>query len=224
MRKRLLFFVYACLLLFQGAFAVQNATKAVVFDFAGVIARFDRERMMTFLTQSFQVSEEKLLPIIHEWKKVLVSGEGDGKALWQEFAVLHGKLLSESWFDDFEKACAFTDIPGMRALVKGLQDKGYQTPLLSNALKWQADGIRKLKYYRLFDPVFLSYEIGCEKPQRQAYQILVDRLHLSVSELIFIDDQLENVEAARKFGIDSIHFTTIQRLTNELKMRGIEIK
>ena len=51
------------------------------------------------------------------------------------------------------------------------------------------------------DHLFLSHEIGCLKPDHQAFQAAVDGLQLPAEQIVFFDDNLENVKAANAFGL-----------------------
>ena len=46
--------------------------------------------------------------------------------------------------------------------------------------------------------------------------MLTTRFGLELSECIFIDDNLRNVEAAKKLGMEAIHFTGYDMLIRDL--------
>lgn len=104
-------------------------------------------------------------------------------------------------------------------MVKILQRRGYRTAMLSDVTQYQAEIIRKMGYYDLFSPLLLSYEIGVKKPNPEAFRILLKTLNLPASSVLFIDDRTENVEAAKKEGIDSIQFTSPLQLQKDLEKR-----
>ena len=133
-------------------------------------------------------------------------------------------ILPSDWFDQFGAVIkgSITEIPETVVIIKELQSQGYQTAMLSDVTEYQAKIIRKMGYYDLFNPVLLSYEIGVEKPNPEAFKILLRRLNLSASFVIFIDDKIENVEAARKLGIDAIQFINPNQLQKELEGRGFD--
>ncbi|MCH9625291.1 MAG: Alpha-D-glucose 1-phosphate phosphatase YihX [Chlamydiales bacterium] len=196
--------------------------KAVVFDFGGVVAKADRSQVMLFLKKSFCIDDSELEALLNQWKICLVE-KSDEKTFWQEYACSVGIALPADFFCQFEqvKSFAFTAIPETLAVIKELQQNGYQTPMLSNVNSYHADLIAKLGYYDLFDPVLLSYEIGVEKPDPKAYEILLEQLHLKASSIIFIDDREENTEAAEQLGICSILFSDPTALKENLKKNGI---
>ncbi len=215
----------ACLFSFFTSIAIAQTptkVKAIGFDFGGVIAKIDRVTIIQFLKETFQLSEQELKPVLGKWKQVLLNG-GNEKEFWKNTADSRGIVLPDGWFDEYDKVTGFTDIPGMIAIVKSLQSQGFQTPMLSNIHHHQANVVRKFDYYALFDPVLLSYEIGYEKPQKEAYTILLEKLQLSPWEVVFVDDQIENVDAAKSLGIDAIHFTSPCQLVEDLRVRNIPL-
>ncbi|MBI5349615.1 MAG: HAD-IA family hydrolase [Chloroflexi bacterium] len=83
----------------------------------------------------------------------------------------------------------------------------YRTAILSNA--W--GGARKFlasqaKVMAAFEQVIISAEEGVRKPQGEIYQRAVQRLGVVPRESVFVDDVLENVEAAQRVGLEAIHF------------------
>ncbi len=67
-----------------------------------------------------------------------------------------------------------------------------------------------------FDHMFISAEIGLAKPDPQIYQAVVTELHKDPSEIVFVDDFIENVQAAREAGWHAIHFQSREGALAEL--------
>ena len=59
------------------------------------------------------------------------------------------------------------------------------------------------------------------KPNPAIYQLLLERNQLKPEDCIFIDDTLENVEAAIALGIDGLLFTSPEQFASDLKARNI---
>jgi 2-haloacid dehalogenase len=49
----------------------------------------------------------------------------------------------------------------------------------------------------------------------------MERYDIEPARALFIDDNLENVESARKEGLQAVQFTSASQLTAELKSAGI---
>ena len=92
---------------------------------------------------------------------------------------------------------------------------------MSNIDKRLATLIRDFGLYQPFEPCLLSYEIGAKKPDPAVFEILLSNLNLPPNEIVFIDDNIENIEVAKAMGIDAIHFLSIELLEQDLLQRGI---
>ena len=100
--------------------------------------------------------------------------------------------------------------------------KTYKTGLLSNS---GGPGLRSLlkeeNLEEIFHEIIISGEVGFIKPEREIFQIALDRLQAQPVETIFIDDNPHNVEGAEEVGIHGILFTGVKKLTMDLKDLGI---
>jgi putative hydrolase of the HAD superfamily len=56
------------------------------------------------------------------------------------------------------------------------------------------------------EQMFLSYREGIMKPDPRLWEIFFERTRLAAETCLFIDDMLENCEAARSIGVHAIHF------------------
>lgn len=72
-----------------------------------------------------------------------------------------------------------------------------------NAILEKSRGIPSLDVF--FDKSYYSHQIGYRKPEREAYQVILDENGLKPEQTLFIDDTLPNVEAAQALGIQAIH-------------------
>src|SRR5229473_1478687 len=73
----------------------------------------------------------------------------------------------------------------------------------ASAASWSAAGTD------LFDTIVYSHEVGLVKPDPRIYALLCAELRVAPGELVFLDDVPENVEAARRFGIQGeLHRST----------------
>jgi HAD superfamily hydrolase (TIGR01509 family) len=101
--------------------------------------------------------------------------------------------------------------------VRGLHAR-YHTGMLSNT--WARDGramAKKFGFADCFDVFVTSAEVGVMKPDPRIYHIALQRLGVSPSESVFVDDFIENVEAARRLGIYVVHFATAAQARGQLE-------
>lgn len=77
----------------------------------------------------------------------------------------------------------------------------------------------------LFDLIVTSAEEGITKPHARIYEVTMERLAVTAAEAVFVDDNDENVTAARALGVQSILFHSTEQTVAELEalfaQRGI---
>lgn len=199
------------------------APKAVVFDFGGVMTKeANREAVVQFLKTSFSLSDADFEKVNQEKKKAIRNGQTDA-AFWLQYAKENSISLESDWVEKLRAVMkeALGVNPQMYALVEDLKQKEISVGLFSNIDERLAKIVRDFGLYEPFDPCLLSYEIGCEKPDPKSYEALLQQMQLPAEEIVFIDDKLENVEAARQLGFDALLFTSEEQLQKELRKRKL---
>lgn len=96
--------------------------------------------------------------------------------------------------------------------------KKYTTAILSNA--WLSG--RKIfteKYHldKIVDQMIISAEEGMVKPHKNIYLLTLLRLNLEPHEVLYIDDGLTNITAAKKVGMHTIQFTSNEETIKKMK-------
>ncbi|MBS0625144.1 MAG: HAD-IA family hydrolase [Verrucomicrobia bacterium] len=193
------------------------AVKSVVFDFGGVLAQPDQKILVDYLAESLGESPETIQQLeVKELQWIRVNDEE--WAFWQKYAASKGKTLPNGWRQEYQavKLGSVRELEGMGGVLEDLRKEGYHLEMLSNFPAWMEPLIDNLGYRDRFDHLYLSYQTQVEKPSAEAYVNLLDDLSLQADEILFIDDQIANVEAAKKLGIDAIHFTSVEQLKKEL--------
>ncbi len=66
----------------------------------------------------------------------------------------------------------------------------------------------QLDFLGYFDGGVFSWEEKCMKPDERIYKILLERYRLKPEKCVFFDDRMENVEGARKAGMQAFLFHT----------------
>ena len=106
--------------------------------------------------------------------------------------------------------------------IKELQGKGYRCLYLSNfSEKARKECAASMDFLPYMDGGILSYQDKVIKPMPEIYQLLIDRYELVPEECVFLDDTVRNLEAAQKFGIHTIHFTSQEQAIRELRELGV---
>jgi putative hydrolase of the HAD superfamily len=110
--------------------------------------------------------------------------------------------------------------------IRRLQTEGMKLALLTNNVKefgsaWRAT----FPVDELFAVVVDSSEVGVRKPDRRIYLLTCERLAIEPTSAVFIDDNRDNVEAARAVGMEAVQFgedpvAVISELDTILERRG----
>jgi len=191
---------------------------AVIFDLGGVLVRTEDRRPRERLASRLSLTFAALNDLFFNSESARLAMQGKLTAQDHEGIIRSRLGLSQSEF-----AVVLADFWGGDALDTGLVDylrslrPEYQTALLSNA--W--DDLRQILSNHLnildaFDEVIISAEVGVAKPDPRIYQIALERLKVEPQEAVFVDDFVENIEAARQLGFHAIHFRDPDQTLQEI--------
>lgn len=90
--------------------------------------------------------------------------------------------------------------------IRGLR-ANYRTGLISNAWPEIRQEIEnEWGIADAFDELIISAEVGLAKPDPRIYQLALKGLGVEARDAIFVDDFLENLEAAAALGLHTVHF------------------
>lgn len=113
---------------------------------------------------------------------------------------------------------AVWEMPYTMGWIKGLKKRGYRLYVLSNYGKDLFERTRKeMPFLPYMDGMVFSHECHLMKPEPEIYKYLCDTYSLLPAESVFIDDNAENIEAARSFGIHGIRFTGYEAAKRQLE-------
>ena len=78
-----------------------------------------------------------------------------------------------------------------------------------------------LDFLDRMDGYILSYREHVIKPDPEIYRRLLERYQIRPKEAVFVDDRIQNVEAAERLGIHGIHFRGLEQAKEELEKLGV---
>lgn len=141
----------------------------------------------------------------HEILEIVRTTPGNFSSQAEEALV---RALAEVLFNPHYFVQTRHIIPQAVSLIKDCKKAGHSLYILSN---WEAESFELLKQlypelFDLFDGQVISGKIGMAKPEDTIYQYLLETYNLDPQETILIDDQKENLTAARNNGIYGIHY------------------
>jgi len=198
---------------------VRLLIKAVIFDFGGVVFKEVMKFVYEETGRKFDIDQnvvrEKARPLIKQWQKNRITSEQFWKQLALELNIKNPKLLEDVWDRTFIQY----SVPNEKTveIVKRLKSGGYKVAALSNTVEPHANHHKKRKDYDLFFPVFLSYELGMSKPDKEIYEHVIKVMGVKFEECIFIDDKEINLETAKALGMKTILFRSAEQLEEDLR-------
>ncbi len=192
--------------------------KNIVFDFGGVLLDWNpRYFYRTFFWDEKEMEHFLANVCNDEWNAEQDKGrsfaEGVKLLQWEHPEYREAiALFAERWEDMLK-----CELPETVNLLRKLKNEGYGIYGLTN---WSAETIqivyRRYDFFKLFDGIVVSGEEKLIKPDKQIYNILLERYHLKAKESVFIDDNPANIESAWELGFNVILFNNITHVEEEL--------
>lgn len=182
--------------------------KNLLFDFGGVIIGIDKNAAV----KRFQeIGATNITEYLNEYRQTgifleLEEGKLTREEFYDAFRKLFGAHISSEDIDSGWLAF-LTSIPPYKLELLDSLRKKYKVYMLSNTNPVVAEWAHSKEFTpsgrnvsSYFDKCYLSYEIGCAKPDLAIYQHVIDDAQINPEETIFFDDGQANLDAAAKLG------------------------
>lgn len=199
--------------------------RNIVFDMGNVLVHFDPERFVRRLDLP-QADREMLLEAVFH------------NPLWIEMD--RGTALEPEAYEDMCRRlpqrlhqAAWTllhwwkdllPMEGMEDLVRELKEQGYGLYVLSNAPTNLHIYFSRIPGSEHMDGLVVSADHKLLKPQRELFEVLLNRYQLNGGECFFIDDTAANVEGAQNAGLHGTVFTgNVEKLREDLRAAGVPV-
>ena len=199
--------------------------KNIFFDIGNVLIDIHPEDCFQYWTDSTNLKKDE---IIKTFSTDLHNNYETGKISNDEFFYGFKNALPQSYSlkkGDFWKG--WDKILGKEKrtikILKSLS-KGYNIWLLSNTNRKHINDSLKLSsdFFKFINGSIYSFEVGVRKPDIIIYNKALTLSNSVASETLFIDDLIENIEAAETIGLNTIHYKNYNFLKEELHGLGIE--
>lgn len=190
--------------------------KNIIFDLGNVILNIDTKLSeIAFRKHGFEnFGDLYTLAVQSQIFDKLEVGSISPADFYQEFRQITKSELS----DDIIRECwnaLIMDFPSARIeLLQNLKPK-YRTFILSNTnlihynfyTKLVSEQFSVAGLESLVEKAYFSHEIGLKKPFKNIYNHVLTESDLIAEETLFIDDNEDNIIAAKKLGIQTIWLT-----------------
>ena len=157
------------------------------------------------------VFEGRIFTQLGKYKLSQIKDEEEFKIVFQE---MKKDLNLKVSFDEFKKIYyeEFDNIDYYQDVVDfehSLKDKCY-IGILSNLFIYDKDRLNRQVNLSMYDYVFLSFELGMKKPNRDIFEYVLDNVEFDAKDILFIDDREDNVNIARELGINAMKATGLE--------------
>ena len=194
--------------------------RNLIFDVGNVLLEY---RWFDMLTKDYGLSAEEANRIGNEmFEPDLWGVELDGGKITLDEAILkYGEMYPQDitvieWFLRNGELMAVKR-PEIWEKIARLKEKGYKIYILSNYSKELFEKHTKdAAFLKVLDGGIVSYQVKEIKPYRRIYELLLNKYDLKAEECLFFDDRADNVEGARKLGIQAVQVTSREMLNETL--------
>lgn len=185
----------------------KDMIRNVVFDLGGVVLDWDAEKVRREYKGDIRLAN--VLADSYFFKTYWTDfdrGTVDMEHIVNKLSEVSGASVEDSWDFGFFVRDSLVNIPETEHMIRYLHREGYPLYCLSNMSVPFYEYLDKREVFRLFDGKVISALEKTVKPEERIYRILLERYGLNPKETLFIDDLKENVEAAARFGMHTVHF------------------
>ena len=176
--------------------------KWIVFDAMGVVFKVGDDTGRLLIPMLRELVPSLTIEEIHDVYIEASLGEITALEFWRRLGFEKDyPQIQRSYLDQY-----LTLAPQFKSVAQELS-KSYKLAMLSNDVAEWSEYLRKkhgLDEY--FDEAVISSQVGCRKPSKEIYEILLKRICAEPGDCLFIDDRDANLKAAAQLGINTVLF------------------
>jgi glucose-1-phosphatase len=203
--------------------------KLFVFDLGNVILPFEHRQIAVKLHETSRIQDrftpDDLFKFLFDRDRGLVNPYEEGLMSSVDFFTkLREKYKLELEFEEFQDIwnIIFEENTEVNNIIIYLKNKGFPIFLLSNTNKLHFSYImERYPIVHSLDEWILSYEVGAKKPKQKIYDTIFERTDTARSEVLYIDDVAEYVEASKTYGLQGLVFRDAKDIWELLKENSI---
>lgn len=203
--------------------------KAVVFDFGGVVFQWRPEQLLRRVLPQHVHDDASA----RDWLANFFQGYGGD---WGEFD--RGVIGADGLVERIARRTTLSvaevravvdavpaelqPVPETLALIEALHAAGHELFYLSNMPAPYAEHLTKTHAVMArFRAGVFSSQLHVIKPDARIFELAAQRFGRPPQELLFLDDSLINVEAARQLGWGALHFRSAAQAAAEMRALGV---
>lgn len=200
--------------------------KWFVFDLGNVLIKLAYERVIERICAESNCDRDRLIAVMEE--PGAYRDLERGAVSFEEFhQLLRDRIdyradlrtFRTVWSDFFEGP-----VEGIEELLDRVRER-YRVAFLSNSNEVHEQVIPQQfpVLFRSGDLFVFSHRFRTAKPDPEIYYHALAMIHAEPNQVVYVDDLLENVSAARNIGMRAYQFTAVHDLERQLEADGIEL-
>ena len=185
----------------------KSSIKALLFDLGGVVLEVNFQRVfkswaaMSALNQNEIKSLFKLDEHYQQHERGQINASVFFEHLRQSLQLTAtNDEMTHAWNSIFGKEMT-ASLDAIDVIRSKLPAYGFSNTNRTHQIYWEHH------YPRIpntFEKLFVSSEIGLRKPDAEAFEFILNELSLGPNEVLFFDDTQENIEGAKRLGIQTV--------------------
>ena len=179
----------------------------IIFDFGDVFINLDKEATPAALKKlGLEKLSSEIDSLNFNFEKGLITRT--------DFLLGINKLVPNATQVEVLEAWngVLLDFPMYRLEFLEKLSKKYQLFLLSNTDSIHINHFKEKngdefynRFYNCFKKVYFSYDLGMRKPDEEIYNFVIKENNLNPKSTLFVDDNFDNIEGAKKTGLQVWH-------------------
>ncbi len=197
--------------------------KALFLDFGGVIAEEGYKNSLLNIAGRYGIQKDiffkKCADLIYETGYIVGKNNQSGyfEAIRRHFDIK---------FEDSEFERIILSSFKIRKSILNIVEEIKKHKLLTAILSDQTDWLDKINesedFFKYFDFIFNSYHINMGKREIKTFYYVSEQVSLKPQEILFIDDQMQNIINARETGINGICLTDENEIIDYLTKKLLQ--
>ncbi len=196
--------------------------KTVIFDLGGVVININTQQSFTAFARLADLTEQEVQalashPAFEQHERGLVSDE----VFRNTIRAFTASELTDEAIDQAWNAMLLNIPPERLNLMAELRSR-YHTLVLSNTNNIHVQSFNRAineisgrkGIHEFVHKVYYSHEMGKRKPNPEIFDQVIHQEKIRPEQTLFLDDKLENVNAAKQMGLQAVQITPERDLIN----------
>ena len=196
--------------------------QALVFDLGNVLVEIDFFRVLSVWARYAGLEVDELSPkfsLHNKYHEQFERGEISSLAFFEGMRDLLMIGITDEQFLEGWNSVFVGEIEGIYDVVQ-LASTKYPLYVFSNTnvphhITWRALCPKLLSK---FQKIFVSFELGCRKPEKEAFYKVTKAIGKPINQILFFDDSPENVTIASRLGMQTMEVKTAQDVKERLEL------